>query len=1092
MPTIEEKFHHWLKQFAASIREKFVDPVKGAPEEQLRSPFETLLMDIGRLLSLKIVLKGESQLPDRSGKPDFAVSINNLLCGYVELKEPGKGANPNRYKGHDREQWQRFRSLPNVLYCDGNEWSLYRNGEREGNPVKFDGDVTCDGEQAVTLQNTNQIKSLITNFFSWSPLVPRRANELAELIAPLCRLLRQEVYEALQNPYSSLRQLEKDWRELLFPHANDDQFADAYAQTVTFGLLLARAEGGSVADIHLAMQTVAAEHTLLSRALGVLTDENIEKEISTSLRTLQRVIDEVSECALSESDKEDPWLYFYEDFLASYDPALRKNAGAYYTPVEVVHAQVRLVDSLLSEKLKKAMGFADKGVVTLDPAAGTGTYLLGIIEHVTKTVEQEEGKGAVAGRLTDLAKSLFGFEMMTGPYSVAELRVTRALMEKNATLPAEGPGIYLTDTLESPFTIPSQLGLWYEPIAREHKRALKIKDNIPVIVCMGNPPYDRHPAADPKDPENRSRTGGWVRWGNNGDTNSAILNDFLQPALDAGYGGDVKNLYNLYIYFWRWALWKVFEHKTASGPGIVSFISASSYLDGNAFVGVREYMRRLCDEIWILDLGGEGRGTRKSENIFAIQTPVAIAITVCYKQSNPKKPAKVHYCLVEGTKEQKLKTLDRIQSFQSVEWATCPSDWQAPFRPAGKGDYFDWPLLTDVMPWHHSGVQLKRTWPVAPDQETLERRWHSLLHSENRALAFRETEARLIRNSYSSSPTENIPATPISDLKINTKIPACVRYAYRSFDRQWLIADNRMADRIRPSLWRCQSDKQIYLISIFSQPVSHGPCLTVCADIPDLDYFRGSYGAKAVMPFCRDAKGKYKNVNPGLLKLSKTKCKPEDMVSYLYGLLSNPAFTERFETELTSRQLRIPITKDIKLFDEIAKIGEYLIWLHTYGERFYGKGKSQSRIPPGKARCVKNVSDSPDHYPESFEYEEEAHRLVVSSGEFQPVAPAVYHFEVSGLKVVQSWLGYRMKEGKGRKSSPLDDIRPECWTAQFTRELLELIWVLEKTIEIQPKQTELLDKVLKSDLIRENELPPVSDELRNPFQEADTPLFSFL
>ncbi len=204
---LEEKFHQLLKQFAKKIREKYMDLAKGEPEEQIRSPFETLFTNIGHLLSLKIVLKGESQLPDRLGKPDYAVSINNILCGYVELKEPGKGSNPNRYKGHDKEQWQRFRSLPNVLYCDGNEWSLYRSGEREGNLVKLDGDITTDGEKAITIQNSNHIKSLITSFFSWSPIVPKRAKELAELIAPLCRLLRLELYDALQNPHSKLKQL---------------------------------------------------------------------------------------------------------------------------------------------------------------------------------------------------------------------------------------------------------------------------------------------------------------------------------------------------------------------------------------------------------------------------------------------------------------------------------------------------------------------------------------------------------------------------------------------------------------------------------------------------------------------------------------------------------------------------------------------------------------------------------------------------------------------------------------------------------------------------------------------------------------------
>ncbi|GAG43738.1 unnamed protein product, partial [marine sediment metagenome] len=116
---------------------------------------------------------------------------------------------------------------------------------------------------------------------------------------------------------------------------------------------------------------------------------------------------------------EDPWLHFYEDFLAVYDSKLRKDAGAYYTPVEVVRAQVRLVDDLLVNRLHKPLGFADPSVVTLDPAAGTGTYLLGVIQHALGKVEAEQGAGAVPGQATTLAANLYGFELMVGPYAVS-------------------------------------------------------------------------------------------------------------------------------------------------------------------------------------------------------------------------------------------------------------------------------------------------------------------------------------------------------------------------------------------------------------------------------------------------------------------------------------------------------------------------------------------------------------------------------------------------------------------------------------------------------------------------------------------------
>ena len=242
----------------------------------------------------------------------------------------------------------------------------------------------------------------------------------------------------------------------------------------------------------------------------------------------------------------------------------------------------------------------------------------------------------------------------------------------------QGTHIYLSDTLESPHAEPAQLPLFLQPIADQRARALEVKRDVPVLVCLGNPPYDRHAAATGT---NGERTGSWVRWGDDGNSGrGAILRDFIEPATAAGHSLQLKNLYNLYVYFWRWALWKVFEQETAAGPGIVSFITASSYLDGDAFVGMREHMRRDCDEIWILDLGGEGRGTHRSENVFAIQTPVAIAVAMRAQATDRDAPAKVRYARIDGSRAEKLAKLDTIDGFAKVEWQDCLDDWHAPFR----------------------------------------------------------------------------------------------------------------------------------------------------------------------------------------------------------------------------------------------------------------------------------------------------------------------------------------------------------------------------------------------------------------------------
>jgi predicted helicase len=236
------------------------------------------------------------------------------------------------------------------------------------------------------------------------------------------------------------------------------------------------------------------------------------------------------------------------------------------------------------------------------------------------------------------------------------------------------------------------------------------------------------------------------------------------------------------------------------------------------------------------------------------------------------------------------------------------------------------------------------------------------------------------------------------------------------------------------------------------------------------------------LPLYRTADATEANILPGFLDLLGTAYKrtmtPEDFLAYVYGVLAQPAFTARYAKELETRELRVPITKDAALFEQVRAAGARLLWLHTYGERFVPKGKKRGQVPRGAAKCVKHVPGDADGYPESFIYNDATRTLHVGDGEFRPVARQVYEFGVSGLKVVQSWLRYRMKKGAGKKSSPLDDVRPEKWTSQFTTELLELLWVLEATVEGYSEQAKLLDAVIEGECFKADELPAVPDDMR--------------
>jgi hypothetical protein len=781
----------------------------------------------------------------------------------------------------------------------------------------------------------------------------------------------------------------------------------------------------------------------------------------------------------------DPWLFFYEDFLAAYDPHLRKEAGAYYTPVQVVRCQVRLADEILHRDLKRGSGFLDAGVSILDPAVGTGTYPLAIIDRVARSAG-EMGAGAVPLAVGSLVQRLFGFELMVGPYAVAQMRLAQSVRTHGAGLPADGIHIYLTNTLEDPHAPPPDMPLWgiNRQIADEHRRALAVKDQRRILVILGNPPYGRHDRATK---DNRAVTGAWVRWGEG--KGRTLLDDFLEPAKKAGFGKHLKNLYNHYVYFIRWAVWKAFEHGEAkTGPGIVSFITASSYLDGDAFAGIREHLRRECDEIRILDLGGEGRGTHRDENVFDIQTPVAIF--VAWRRNRPDRDAEatVRYARIEGTRDEKFRWLEAVRGLGDIPWQDAPTGWIAPFRPTPTGIFPSWPLLTDLMPWQSNGVQLKRTWPIAPEAEMLHRRWQSLLCSADRNAMMKDSGDRNANLAVSSLIPAEGRLAPIALLPKEEPPARVVRYGFRSFDRQKLLADNRLISRPRPPLWSAHSERQMYFASLFTVPLGPGPALTVSAHIPDLHVFCNR-GAKDVLPLYRDSSCLHPNLLPGLVDrlgsaFGATPA-PEDVAAYLYGVLAHPAYQEHHAEALRAKEVRVPLTKDGALFARAARIGRRLLWLHTYGERFEAEF---GKVPPGQAQCRKAPGGTGENYPDSFAYDAEAREIRIGddpdAGCFGPVAPEVWDFEVSGFKVVQSWLGYRMRNRKGRKSSPLDDIGPTAWTWEFTVEFLDLLSVLEHTLAGYPEQARLLDEIETGPLFTADELPPVPKGSRLVLPEA--------
>lgn len=1073
-----------LKNFAARLESSYSSGIPAAAEEQLKGPVGELLSGVGKGAGRRVLPRFESSVKG-VGRPDAALDVDGLLCGYLELKAPDTPL--TNLKGRDREQLERFRGLPNVLYTNGSEWVLYQLGERK-RVLRFSGDVIQDGAKAVTNRDAEDLDSLVREFLGWTPIVPSTAKELAEALAPLCHLVRKDVTEALGRADSAISSLAHEWREYLFPEADDERFADAYAQTLTYALLLARMEGEASLSTDAAIRKLRGGHDLLAQVLALLADQQAREELATGVELLERTISAVDPEQL-ERNGEDPWVYFYEDFLAAYDRRLRSESGVYYTPTEVVEVQTTLVEEILRDKLGFADAFADERVSTLDMSAGTCAYPLSILEHALETTERRYGAGMRAAAATGVARRTHAFESMVGPYAVGHLKLSQKVMEEGGSLPEDGLRVYLTDTLESPHSIPSQPPLVARKLGEEHKRALEVKKNVRPTVCMGNPPYNQQ--RDGKGAEPEGRRGGWVRFGegerssvrsSRRSTGGGILEDFLEPLRRNGNGVHAKSLYNDYVYFWRWALWKTLEQDENS-PGVISLITSAAFLRGPGFEGMREHMRRSFDEMWIIDLEGGRQGSRKSENIFTIQTAVAITIGVRYGDGDPDASARVHYTRVEGTTEEKLARLDKVEGFDSLEWQECLDGYGDPLFPEGETPFFGWPALTDVIPWQHSGCQLGRNWLAGENDEVLERRWRALLNAPDRAEAFCERPKRKVGSSYRDldNPGKRLP--PIAGLPPDAPCPETTDYVFRAFDRQRILKDGRLGTAMRPELWRIDGPEQLFFTGSLTRAADRGPVMTAAAAMPDAVHTLN--GGKCVMPLYRDRGGRVPNVTAGIPeKLGSCygrEVNAEEVVCYTYAMLGQKGYTEKFYDDMYLPGPRLPLTKRADLFERAVDMGRKLIGVHTYGTRL------SPAASDGEARLTRPISTAAEEYPRRFSYDAETLTLHVGDGEVHPVRPEVWDYEIGGLYPLSSWLGYRMLKPKGKWASPLDDIRPHYWTPQMSRELLELVWLLEETLDLEEDLTPLLDEVADGPCFVIREMPdPGEDERRSATEEEGT------
>ena len=377
--------------------------------------------------------------------------------------------------------------------------------------------------------------------------------------------------------------LEADWRKMLFPEATDAQFADGYAQAVTFGLLVARARkirltGG----LDQVAKELASTNSLIGTALRIVT-EDVENEttLKTSLATLTRVLDVVDWDDDQQGERRRVAL-FLRGLPRSLRQRLRKQTGSYYTPPEVVAAMVRLVDEALRSSAASAFPAAwpRSEVTVADPAIGTGTFMLGVLRRIAETIAADEGEGAVPGAIHAAMNRLIAFEMQLGPFAVAQLRILAEIVALTGDERRCPANVRHRHAGQSRRSRKSGFRTCSRRLPTRARQANQIKREEPITVVIGNPPYK----------EKAKGRGGWVEAGDG--TTASPDPRRLDAAAEWGVGAHAKHLRNLYVYFWRWATYKVFDHDPDADTGIVCFITVAGFLNGPGFQKMRDYLRR--------------------------------------------------------------------------------------------------------------------------------------------------------------------------------------------------------------------------------------------------------------------------------------------------------------------------------------------------------------------------------------------------------------------------------------------------------------------------------------------------------------------
>ncbi|MEA3356579.1 MAG: N-6 DNA methylase [Candidatus Bipolaricaulota bacterium] len=558
-----------------------------------------------------------------AGNPDFRVwDGNQHVIGYIEAKPPtGK----HLQSISETEQLQRYRStFPNLILTNFFEFRLYRNGELIDSAQIARPFVAAELGGVPPVENANEGLALLERFFSFSLPKAYTAESLATALAVRTRFLRDEVValeleQERNRGAGDLLGFYEAFKQYLIGTLTPEDFADLYAQTITYGLFAARVRAGTEFHRRAAFDTIP--HTI-----GILRDIFRYISLGDLPNSLECIVDDIAEVLavadvrgilhryFHEGKGADPIVHFYETFLTKYNPAERERRGVYYTPESVVSYIVRSLHTILKEEFEKPDGLAAADVTLLDPAAGTMTFVARAAQVAMEEFVKKYGEGSRGSFLHDhILQNFYAFELMMAPYAIGHLKMAFFLEELGYRLkPQERVKFYLTNTLEMEELAEAKLpGL--SSLADESHLAGEVKRGRPILVILGNPPYSGHSV----------NKGPWIR---------GLIEDYKQVDGKPLRERNPKWLQDDYVKFLRFAEWKI----TQAGEGVVGMITNHSYLDNPTFRGMRQHLMNAFDEIYVLDLHGNSLkketcpdGT-EDENVFDIRQGVAIALFLKY------------------------------------------------------------------------------------------------------------------------------------------------------------------------------------------------------------------------------------------------------------------------------------------------------------------------------------------------------------------------------------------------------------------------------------------------------------------------------